>query len=80
MMTTAYGMNTLGMPLIGMKNNIENIDSKMLSEFISSNVTPEKITIIANGLRNHEEFYELVDSTLGVLNPVREHSYKRQKA
>jgi len=78
LMTTAYGYNTLGMPLMGLESNIGNIDSKMLQDFQVSNITPEKTTIIGTGLRNHEEFYDLVNQTLGVLNPVREQAYSRQ--
>lgn len=78
LMTTAYGFNTLGMPLLGFENNVSNIDSKMLQDFQISNITPEKTVVIGTGLRNHEEFFDLVDQTLGVLNPVREQSYLRQ--
>jgi len=64
LMTTAYGFNTLGMPMMGFE----------------SNITPEKTVVVANGLRNHEEFYDLVDQTLGQLNPVRELAYGREKS
>lgn len=33
LMTTAYGFNTLGMPLMGFESNLSNIDSKMLQDF-----------------------------------------------
>lgn len=74
-MTTAYGYNTLGMPLLGHENNVGNIDSLMLQKYQLDNITPEKTTIVASGLRCHEEFYDLVNETLGVLNPVRELEY-----
>ena len=80
LMTTAYGYNTLGMPLLGLESNTANVDAKMLSDFQLSNITPEKTTIVASGLRNHEEFYDLVDQTLGVLNPVREMNFRREQA
>jgi predicted Zn-dependent peptidase len=80
LMTTAYGFNTLGMPMMGFHGNVGNIDSKMLSEFQLANITPEKTVVVANGLRNHEEFYDLVDQTLGQLNPVREMAYQREKS
>ena len=76
-MTTAYGMSTLGMPLIGLESNLGNIDAKMLSEFQVYNFTPEKTIVSANGLKNHDEFFDLVNETLGVLNPVREDNYSR---
>ena len=30
LMRTAYGLNTLGMPRLGMEQNIDNIDARML--------------------------------------------------
>lgn len=80
LMTTAYGFNTLGMPMMGFESNVNNIDAKMLQDFQLGNFTPEKTVVIANGLKNHDEFYDLVDQTLGVLNPVREQNYARQSS
>lgn len=80
MMTTAYGMSTLGMPLMGLESNIGNIDAKMLSEFQVYNFTPEKTVVSANGLKNHDEFFDLVNETLGALNPVREDNYTRNSS
>lgn len=78
LLTTAFGYNTLGMPVKGMESNISNIDAGMLKEFQLSNITPEKTTIIASGLKCHDEFFDLVNETLGVLNPVRELDYQRK--
>lgn len=47
---TAFGLNTLGMPRMGLANNIDNIDARMLQQFIMDNVTPKKCYIVANGI------------------------------
>lgn len=80
LLTTAYGYNTLGMPKEGMESNLGNLDSAVLQQFQLENITPERTTIVASGLRNHEEFYDLVNQTLGVLNPVREQLYARKQS
>jgi len=68
------------MPKNGVEHNLGNIDSKMLQDFQLNNITPEKVTVLASGLRHHDEFYELASDTLGVLNPVREMEYRRKKS
>ena len=68
------------MPKEGFQSNVDSIDAKMLSEFQSSNITPSKVIICANGIKNHREFVDLAEDTLGVLNPVRESEYTRAKS
>jgi predicted Zn-dependent peptidase len=65
------------MPKYGFESNIDNIDAKLLQDFQLSNITPEKVTIVANGVHRHKEFVDLVNHTLGSLNPVRESDYAR---
>lgn len=72
LMTTAYGYNGLGNPLYGMESNVENIDARMLQQFIMDNVTPNKCLIVANGVHNHSEFVSLCKERLGELLPVPE--------
>ncbi len=79
-LTTAYGLKGLGMPKWGFESNIDNIDQKLLQDFQLSNITPEKAIIVANGVRHHEEFVDLVRDHLGVLNAARELEYKREKS
>lgn len=50
LLKTAYGQKGLGNSLIGSKNNLEYIDSKMLSDFLLNNVSPGKCLIVANGV------------------------------
>lgn len=80
LLTTAFGYNTLGMPKIGFESNIGNLDAKTLQEFQLQNITPEKCVIVASGVQRHKEFVELVNETLGELNPVREGDFLRQPA
>jgi predicted Zn-dependent peptidase len=77
LLTTAYGYNGLGMPKWGFESNIENIDQKLLQDFQLNNITPEKTVVVANGVRKHEEFVDLVQGHLGVLNPARELNHTR---
>lgn len=72
---TAYGYNTLGMPLQGRADNIGNIDARMLQQFMMDNITPKKCTIVAAGVQNHNEFVELVKERLGDMLSVPEHQY-----
>ena len=80
LLTTAYGYNTLGMPKHGFESNIENIDAKMLQEFQLNNITPNRVTVIGSGVRNHQEFVDLVKYNLSSLNPVRESGFERKQS
>jgi len=40
LLRTAYGYNTLGMPRLGLGKNIDNIDARLLQQFIMDNITP----------------------------------------
>lgn len=40
LLRTAYGYNTLGMPRLGTETNLEQIDARLLTQFILDNVTP----------------------------------------
>jgi predicted Zn-dependent peptidase len=72
LLRTAYGYHTLGMPLHGMEHNIDNIDARMLQQFVMDNVTPKKCYIVASGVKNHREYVDLVKERLGELLPVPE--------
>jgi predicted Zn-dependent peptidase len=50
LMRTAYGYDTLGMPAEGMESNVDNIDAKMLQNFIMDNVTPQKCFLVGSGV------------------------------
>lgn len=42
LLRTAYGQQGLGMPTLGLKNNVENIDARVLQKFVMENITPAK--------------------------------------
>jgi predicted Zn-dependent peptidase len=44
------------------------------------NITPHKCLIVASGVKNHQEFVDLVKERIGELLPVPEHLYEREKA
>merc|ERR1711990_303739 len=80
LLRTAFGFNTLGMPRLGNSSNIGNIDARMLQQFIMDNITPKKCLIVASGVKNHNEYVELVKERLGDVLAVPEHEYVRQQA
>lgn len=80
LLRTAYGYNTLGMPHLGLEKNIDNVDARMIQQFIMDNVTPKKGLIVASGVSNHREFVDLVKERLGELLPVPEHLYERKSS
>lgn len=80
LLRTAYGYNSLGMPRLGLSKNIDNIDARMLQQFIMDNVTPRKCLIVASGIKNHKEYVDLVKERLGELLPVPEQNYQRPAA
>jgi len=80
LLRTAYGYNTLGMPRLGLEKNVDNIDQRMLQQFIMDNITPRKCLIVASGIKNHKEYVDLVKERLGELLPVPEHNYQREAA
>jgi len=68
LLRTAYGYNTLGMPRLGLGKNIDNIDARLLQQFIMDNITPQKCLIVASGVKNHKEYVDLVKERLGNLS------------
>ena len=80
LLRTAYGYNTLGMPRLGLSKNIDNIDARMLQQFIMDNITPGKCLIVASGVKNHKEYVDLVKERLGDMLQLPEHNYKRKAA
>ncbi len=78
LLRTAFGYNTLGMPRLGLEKNLDNIDARMLQQFVMDNVTPKKCLIVASGVQNHQEYVDLVKERIGELLPVPEHDFVRQ--
>jgi predicted Zn-dependent peptidase len=80
LLTTAYGQNSLGMPKYGFEKNVDNLDARVLQQFIMDNITPNKCLIVASGIKNHKEYVDLVKERLGDLLPVPEHHFVREQA
>ena len=80
LLRTAYGYHTLGMPRLGLEKNVDNIDARMLQQFIMDNITPKKCLIVASGVQNHQEYVDLVKERLGEVLPVPEGNFQREKS
>jgi len=65
------------MPRFGMESNIDNLDARVLQQFIMDNVIPEKCYIVANGVQNHREFVDLTKERLGDFMAVPTHEFTR---
>lgn len=66
---TAYGLKGLGMPVMGLEGNVNNLNANVLQKFQLSNIRPEGITVSASGVQVHEEFVELVNEKVSQLLP-----------
>ena len=80
LMRTAYGLKGLGLPLKGLKDNIENINANVLQKFQLENVDPNRIFVCAAGIQNHQEFVDLVQEKLGFIQPNERNSKQREKS
>jgi processing peptidase subunit alpha len=80
LLTTAFGYKGLGMPKHGLETNVDNLDSKIIQDFQLANFAPEKTIIVANGVKRHEEFVDLVQHTLRDFLPSRELDFEREHA
>jgi len=80
LLRTAYGYNTIGMPRLGLENNITNLDARVMQQFMMDNITPKKCLIVASGVKSHREYVDLVRERLGELHGVPEHEYQRKGA
>jgi len=80
LLRTAFGYKTLGMPRLGLEKNVDDIDARMLQQFIMDNITPRKCLIVASGVQNHKEYVDLVKERLGDMLPVPEHNFQRDNA
>lgn len=77
---TAYGLQGLGMPTLGLPSNVEYLSALRIQEFQMRNIYPQRIIIGAANIENHQEFVELVEQNVGSYPPqdqvaTREASY-----
>ena len=78
LLRTAYGYKTLGMPRLGLENNINNLDARCMQQFMMDTITPRKTLIVASGVKSHREYVDLVRERLRDLHGVPEHQYGRE--
>lgn len=69
----AYGSDTLGMPIQGLESSIENLNSEVINGFLEEHFTAERMIVVANGVRNHEEFVNMVGERFSK-HPIRRQS------
>lgn len=67
---TAYGLKTLGLPILGLESNVEYLNAFKIQKFQVENILPNRIFIGASGVENHEEFVELVRQKLRYITPI----------
>lgn len=68
---TAYGLQGLGMPLLGLASNVEYLNANTLQSFQINTITPNRIVVGGSNVQNHEEFVELVQDKLSFI-PAQE--------
>lgn len=61
---TAFGRKNLGMPIQGLRSNVNYLTAHVIQKFQAANVTPDRIIISAAGVEDHEEFVDVVNEKL----------------
>jgi len=74
---TAYGLTGLGMPIHGLKSNIDNLNAYTLQRFQLENIRPNKLVVCGAGIESHQEFVDLVLQKLGGI-PISENVPRTQ--
>ncbi len=67
---SAYGLRSLGMPILGIEANIEYLNAMKIQKFQVENITPKRIFIGGANVENHQEFVELVSQKLSFITPI----------
>jgi predicted Zn-dependent peptidase len=50
----AFGNNTLGNPILGLRSNVNYLTANIIQKFQASTLNPKRIIISAAGIENHE--------------------------
>lgn len=61
---SAFGRRNLGMPIQGLRSNVNYLNAHLIQKFQAANVTPDRIVIAAAGVESHEEFVDVVNEKL----------------
>jgi processing peptidase subunit beta len=62
----AYGRKGLGMPIQGLRSNVNYLTAHVIQKFQAANLTPDRIVISAAGVEAHEEFVDVVNEKLAL--------------
>ena len=60
----AFGRKGLGMPILGLRSNVNYLTANVIQKFQAANLTPDRIVISAAGVEAHEEFVDVVSEKL----------------
>ncbi len=66
---TVWNGNSLGYPILGNKKCLESIDSKVMSEYLKNNYTPNNCVISVAGNYDKDKLNELVNKYFGNWSP-----------
>ena len=70
LLIAAYGNSTLGMPLLGYKSALENLNSDVFNDFLQEQSFPSRIVFGADGIMNHDEFVYHISKITSRLPPL----------
>ena len=70
LLIAAYGNSTLGMPLMGYKSALENLNSDVFNDFLQEQALPSRIVFGADGIRNHDEFVYHISKITSRIPPL----------
>ena len=65
--------------MYGSRNNISNLIASVIQQFQMTHLTPNRVTISASGVENHQEFVDLVSEKMH-LTQLNSSSYQRTPA
>lgn len=74
----AFGLHGLGMPLSGLPHNVKYLSNYVVQKFQLENINPNRITVCAAGIENHQEFVDLVESKLAFIPAVEGKAHSRE--
>jgi processing peptidase subunit beta len=64
---TAFGLKGLGLPLTGLRGNVDNLIASTIQRFQLENIDPSRIVVCASGVDFHQEFADLAEEKLSVI-------------
>merc|ERR1711981_678049 len=65
---TAFQNQALGYTILGPVENIKNINSQMLKDYIKSHYTGRRMVIVCAGSINHKEFVNLINKKFNFIS------------